>query len=181
MIKGKNITLRLFREEDLEEFVALYNQYSQRGEHYPISLRSLAEHRSDFKDKGWWEDHRGHMLICDEQGQMVGTIFFFKGAPYQEGYEVGYTLFRREDRGRGIMSEALPIFSAYLFEAKPIRRLCLITDRDNVASQRVAEKCGYRHEGTLRQSFFLRGEYRDCELYSLLRDECPPLIELLQA
>ena len=94
---------------------------------------------------------------------------------------MGYALFRRENCGRRIMSKSLLLFSAYLFEVEAIRRLCLITDRNNFASQRVAEKCGYRHEGTLRQSLFLRGDYRDCKLYSLLRDECPPLTELLQA
>jgi RimJ/RimL family protein N-acetyltransferase len=78
------------------------------------------------------------------------------------------------------MSDALPIFSAYLFELKPIQRLCLLTAQGNTASQRVAEKSGYRHEGTLRKAFFLRGAHRDCELYSLLREECPSLASLLQ-
>jgi len=173
MLEGKNVSLRLFREEDLDEFIALHNRYSQRGEHYPVSFRSTAESRKDFLEKGWWDEHQGRMLIIDREGRMLGTIFFFKGAQYQEGYEVGYTLLKREDRGQGVMSEALPLFSAYLFEAKPVRRLCLLTDRDNVASQRVAEKSGYQHEGVLRQAFFLRGEYRDCDVYSLLRHECP--------
>jgi RimJ/RimL family protein N-acetyltransferase len=79
------------------------------------------------------------------------------------------------------VSEALPIFSAYLFALKPIPRLYLHTAPGNTASQRVAQKAGYRHEGTLRQSFFLRGNVVDCELYSLLRDECPLLEGALRA
>jgi RimJ/RimL family protein N-acetyltransferase len=89
-------------------------------------------------------------------------------------------IFRREDRGRGILSEALPLFSAYLFEAKPIQRLYLHAVTENAASRRVAEKAGYKQDGTLRQSFFLRGKLRDCAVYSLVRSECGPLNDCLQ-
>lgn len=178
MLEGRQVILKLFREEDLDEFLNLHNRCSQRGEFYPVSIRSLSASLKDFQENGWWDEDQGRMLITDRQGRMLGTIFFFKGAPYQEGYEVGYTLFKREDRGQGITSETLPLFSAYLFEAKPIHRLCLLTAPGNVASRRVAEKSGYRHEGTLRQAFFLRGKHHDCEVYSLLRNECPPVVEL---
>jgi len=181
MLEGENINLRLFQEEDLEEFLTLYNRYTERGEFYPISFTSLAQCRNDFREKGWWDQDQGRMLIMDKKGRMLGTIFFFKGATYQQGYEVGYTLFSREDRGKGIVSEALPIFSAYLFALKPIPRLCLHTAPGNAASQRVAEKAGYCHEGTLRKAFFLRGVTQNIELYSLLREECPSLTEILQS
>jgi len=180
MLEGRQVILRLFREEDLDEFLNLHNRCSQRGEFYPISIRPLSANRKDLQENGWWGEDQGRMLITDRQGRMLGMIFFFKGAPYQEGYEVGYTLFKREDRGRGTISEALPLFSAYLFEAKPIHRLYLLTASGNIASRRVAEKSGYRHEGTLRQAFFLRGKHVDCEMYSLLRNECPPAAEFAQ-
>ncbi len=180
MIEGQDIILRLFREEDLEEFVTLHNRYAERGEFFPVSLRSMTSFRKDFQETGWWGDDQGRMLITDRQGRTLGMIFYFKGAPFQEGYEVGYTLFSSEDRGKGILSEALPLFSAYLFESKPIHRLYLHTAPGNAASRRVAEKSGYRHEGTLREAFFLRGKYVDNEVYSMLRGECPTVAELLQ-
>ena len=179
MLEGNNVVLRLFKEEDLEEFLTLHNNASERGEFYPISLRSPTECRKEFQEKGWWDEHRGSMLITDKQGRALGTIFFFKGAQYQEGYEIGYTVLRREDRGKGIMSEALPLFSAYLFELKPIERLYLLTARDNIPSQKVARKAGYQHEGTLRKAFFMRGKHHDCEVFSLLREECPSLKEVV--
>ena len=179
MLEGRQFNLRLFREDDLDEFLKLQNQYAERGEFYPVTVQSLPTCRKDFQEAGWWEEHKGGMLITDKQQQILGSIFFFRGAPYQEGYEVGYNVFKREDRGRGIMSEALPLFSAYLFEAKPIRRLCLFILAENVASRKVAEKSGYHYEGTLRQAFFLRGKHHDCAVYSLLREECRPVAELL--
>ena len=174
MLEGENIIVRLFEEGDLEQFTRLYNNYSERGEYYPIAFRSLVHCRKRFSENGFWADDEGSMLITDKQGGMLGMIFFFKAAPYHEGYEVGYTLFRQQDRGQGVLSEALPLFCAYLFEWKKTPRLQLLIHKDNAPSRRVAEKCGFKHEGTLRQSFFMRGKYHDCDLFSLLRGESSP-------
>jgi RimJ/RimL family protein N-acetyltransferase len=59
--------------------------------------------------------------------------------------------------------------------------LQLTTADGNVAARRVAEKCGYQYEGTLRKIGFLHGQYVDAVRYSLLREECPPLAEALQS
>jgi ribosomal-protein-alanine N-acetyltransferase len=104
---------------------------------------------------------------------------FFRPSPMLAGFEVGYAIFRPEDRSEGHMTEVLRIFSAYLFELKPIPRLQLGMFKGNAASRRVAEKCGYRYEGTQRRGNFRRGEYRDRETFSLLRGECPALSEAL--
>jgi RimJ/RimL family protein N-acetyltransferase len=51
---------------------------------------------------------------------------------------------------------------------------------DNVGSRRVLEKCGFTLEGTLRKALFHHGRYQDLSLYSVLRNECPPLHMQLQ-
>jgi RimJ/RimL family protein N-acetyltransferase len=181
MLEGRNVILRLLAEADLDEFIALDAKIAERGEFYPISLRSPVENRKRFGETGWWEEDEGRMLVTSKDGRMLGGIGFFPAAKYEAGYELGYGVFRLEDRGKGVMSEALRIFSAYLFEIKPVQRLQVVTATGNVASRRIAEKCGYRHEGTLRQYYYVRGKHHDCDLLSLLRDECPSLTEALQA
>jgi RimJ/RimL family protein N-acetyltransferase len=59
----------------------------------------------------------------------------------------------------------------YLFLSKDAMRIQVQTDLRNVASQKVIEKVGFKKEGTLRKNFFMRGELRDCYLYSILREE----------
>jgi ribosomal-protein-alanine N-acetyltransferase len=181
MLEGRKITLRLFAEADLDEFLTLYGKLIERGEFFPISLKSAAETRKEFGEHGWWEEHTGRMLITTKDGRMLGGIGFYQPSPYQSGYELGYGIFRPEDRGKGIMTAALRIFSAYLFELKPTPRLQVTTAVGNRASRRIAEKCGYQFEGTLRQFFYMRGKYHDCDLLSLLRGECPSLSEALQS
>ena len=181
MLEGPNVILRLFTDDDLDEFLKLDNTCAEMGEFAPVDLRSPAAFRKQFSETGGWDDQLGRMLITDKSGRILGQIMFIKEPSYQSGYEVGFVVFRREDRGKGYTTEALRIFSAYLFELKPIPRLQLGTHAGNIAARRVAEKCGYKFEGTLRQFFFTRGECVDYVQYSLLRDECPSLAEALRA
>jgi len=59
----------------------------------------------------------------------------------------------------------------YLFLSKDIVRIQAHTDLRNVASQKVLEKVGFRKEGIIRRSIFIRGEWRDACLYSILIEE----------
>jgi ribosomal-protein-alanine N-acetyltransferase len=181
MLEGREINLRLFREEDLEEFTKLGNVYAERGDVPLARFFPLSKSKKEFAEDGWWSDERGHMLITDKQDRMLGSIGFFKTAKYRSGYEVGYGILRGADRNKGYMTAALRIFCAYLFEAKPIPRLELHADVANLASQRVAEKCGFKLEGTLRRVTFLRGVPSDARAYSLLREECCSLDEALRS
>jgi ribosomal-protein-alanine N-acetyltransferase len=179
VLEGRNIILRLFREDDLDEFLQLENTYAEMGDFAPVRFRSPPQFRKNFSETGAWEEDLGRMMVTDKKGKRLGQVMFFKEAPYQSGYEVGYGIYRREDRGKGYMTEALRIFSAYLFELKSIPRLQITTAEGNIAARRIAEKCGYRHEGTMRRYGFIRGEYVDAVQYALLREECPSLAEAL--
>jgi len=59
----------------------------------------------------------------------------------------------------------------YLFLSKDIVRVQAHADVRNVASQKVLEKAGFRREGIIRKFKFIRGEWRDAYLYSILREE----------
>jgi RimJ/RimL family protein N-acetyltransferase len=179
VLKGKKVSLRLFTEDDLEKLFALDADVGARGEFFPIALHPLADMRRQFRETGWWQEHEGRMAITNADGTLLGAIMFFRASPLLAGYEVGYVVFRPEDRNQGYMSEALRLFSAYLFELKPIPRLQLGMFKGNAASRRVAERCGYQYEGTQRKGGFLRGEHSDRETFSLLKEECPSLAEAL--
>jgi len=40
-----------------------------------------------------------------------------------------------------------------------------------VASQKILKKAGFKKEGTIRKNDFIRGEWRDRYLFSILREE----------
>lgn len=75
------------------------------------------------------------------------------------------------ERGKGYCSEAVKIMVDYLFLSKDIVRIQALTDVRNSASQKVLEKAGFMKEGVVRKEYFARGEWRDCCLYSILRED----------
>jgi RimJ/RimL family protein N-acetyltransferase len=58
-----------------------------------------------------------------------------------------------------------------VFLKKGDRSIQAETHPQNIASQRVLEKAGFKREGIIRQSFFSRGVWRDTAMFSILREE----------
>lgn len=74
-------------------------------------------------------------------------------------------------RGRGLGTSALHLVSGWAF-GLGLRRLSLNVEVDNLASQRLAERCGFRREGRLRSHQKLRdGTRADVFVYGLLAGE----------
>ena len=66
--------------------------------------------------------------------------------------ELGYRVAPAE-RGRGVATAALSAAATHLFDEAGLRRLELFHAVENLASCIVAERAGFRLEGTLRQSY----------------------------
>jgi RimJ/RimL family protein N-acetyltransferase len=105
-----------------------------------------------------------------EDGRLVGSIGMRVNEVNRVGH-IGYWC-AREARGRGLVTRALRLLSRYGFDELGLGRLELITDPDNVASQRLAEKVGFRREGVLRSHLLHPdGRRRDSVMFSLLPGE----------
>jgi RimJ/RimL family protein N-acetyltransferase len=84
---------------------------------------------------------------------------------------IGYWM-TAEARGRGLTTAALRALSRWGIEDLGLGRVELVTDPENIASQRVAEKAGFQREGILRSMLLSRdGSRRDGVMFSLLPDE----------
>ena len=175
MIRGDKIKLRMYRDErEFRECLELYNDVAARAVHDHSEIFSLNSRLGSFQQNGAWSSERGTLLIITDDEQKVGDISFHRSTELE--LQIGYRIWRLDDRGKGYMSAALPLFSAYLFATIPqITRLSLLTAIDNAASCRLAEKSGYQREGVLRQAYFYRGRIVDWVVYGLLRAEAPDL------
>jgi RimJ/RimL family protein N-acetyltransferase len=58
--------------------------------------------------------------------------------------------------------------TAWAFDELGALRIQLIIDAQNEPSRRIAARCGYVHEGTLRSSHLKQGIRIDAELWSRL-------------
>lgn len=60
-----------------------------------------------------------------------------------------YLLFEPGHRGRGIGTKALGLLKRFVVERMRLTRLVAATSSDNIASQRVLQKCGFIQVGAL--------------------------------
>lgn len=134
-----------YGEEDAVSFIGQAHESWKRGEGYNFAILDAAD------------------------GQLAGSIGV-RVLPFSTGH-FGYWV-TREARGRGVATEALKALCRWAVDTLDFKRLELLTDPDNVASQRVAEKAGFQREGLLRSSLEYRdGRRRDSIMFSALPEE----------
>ena len=82
--------------------------------------------------------------------------------------EIGY--FVDEDYwGRGIAAKAVRKLEKFAFKELDLKRIEILTDLDNIASQRVAIKCGYQKEGLMQKAVETNGKLADVYLYAKVK------------
>jgi RimJ/RimL family protein N-acetyltransferase len=174
MLKGRSIVLRPVRQDDLDALWEAFADISTRGAYFPLGVRSESTFKRDFAESGFWQREEGLLLIVTREGEMAGHIEFFKPVAYWDAFELSYQLYGDRFAGHGYATEAVQLLVDYLFGSKKQHRIHLVIHPDNAASCRIAEKCGFVREGTVRGAFFNGGRNHDVLLYSLLRDDPRP-------
>jgi RimJ/RimL family protein N-acetyltransferase len=86
---------------------------------------------------------------------------------------MGYWM-RTEDAGKGFMTEAGVALLDFGFGELRLHRVELEAGVDNIGSQRVAEKLGFRREGRAREAGWAGVGYYDTIRYGLLRTDSRP-------
>ena len=171
MLNNENIRIRHVEQRDLDDLTRISNDLDIRGEYLPCGLTSPQKTRLQFKENGLSTENRETLLVVDKDDKMLGKIWHFKSVPYFNAREIGYTLFDVEQRGKGIMSQAVELLTNYLFSSQQINRIEIRMDTNNLASEKVAIKCGFTKEGTSRGANYVRGRHVDMHIYAKLREE----------
>jgi [ribosomal protein S5]-alanine N-acetyltransferase len=174
MLNGEHVVLRPVRERDLAAFINAHTEIANRGEFFPLGIQSESVLRRNYAETGFWERDEGTLLIWNRDDVMVGHIEFFRPVNYWDAYELSYQLYGTEHASQGYTTEAVRLLIDYLFGAKKVNRISLVIVPENAPSRRIAEKCGFQHEGTARGALFKGGHNVDVLIYSLLRDDPRP-------
>ena len=101
-----------------------------------------------------------------EDGEFVGLALAPSVDLETREAELGYVV-APAARGRGVAGEALRLLTEWAF-GNGLERLELRISVDNPASRKVAMRCGYAFEGTLRAAYFKQGRREDTEIWSRL-------------
>jgi RimJ/RimL family protein N-acetyltransferase len=84
--------------------------------------------------------------------------------------EIGYMLVEAA-RGRGAATRAVRLLTEWGFSGLGLERLELRIDVANTASERVAERAGYRRDGVLRNLHVKEGVRADTAVWSRVRHD----------
>jgi RimJ/RimL family protein N-acetyltransferase len=119
-------------------------------------------------EEGWGDGSRAGFSIRDaETGAFLGFAAIVRLDLAQQQGEIGYVV-SRHARGRGVAVAAVDLLTRWAFDTLGLQRLELRIDTANPASERVAERAGYRRDGVLRSLAFKDGRRTDTGVWSRL-------------
>lgn len=109
-------------------------------------------------------------IVLKENNKMIGTCDFFKGYG-SDTYEMGYILNKKYWR-QGYMFEAAQAVLKFAFESFGVRRMMIRHLSENVKSEGLIKKLGFKFEGELRKLLLNKnGTYSDVKMYSMLKED----------
>lgn len=118
--------------------------------------------------RGWIVDGNERFAILD--GDELAGMASLTGVVHGGLQSAMVSYFVDEGHaGRGLASAAVRDLVVYAFEELGLHRVEAGTAVDNVASQRVLEKNGFRNVGVLERHLMLNGEWVDHYLFELVR------------
>ncbi|MBR5937972.1 MAG: GNAT family N-acetyltransferase [Clostridiales bacterium] len=168
------LLLRSFRKEDaasmFRNFLSDEQVQSMYGEPTYTSIPQVEE----LIDKYIGQTEAGSAfrweVIEKSSGECIGQASYFLVDKNNHFGEIEYCI-GRAFQGKGYATEATRAVIAYGFEKIGFHKVQICCRPSNVSSKRVIDKCGFTHEGTLRDYFFRNGGYEDRMFFSILKSE----------
>jgi RimJ/RimL family protein N-acetyltransferase len=170
ILPGERCELRRWRASDAASLVRNANNVN------------VAKHLRDrFPHPYTWQDAQAFLAAaCGEEpqtnfaidvaGEAVGGLGYVPGSDVERySAEVGYWL-GESYWGRGVVTEALALFTRHAFAELGLLRLFALPLADNAASIRVLQKVGFSEEGILRSSCVKFGHPRNQVIYALVNE-----------
>lgn len=153
------INLRHFKDSDTDLLISYLNnnevtQYITSAIAKPYTL----------VDALWWINEGSktqYIKAIEHNGIFVGCISATVGNfEYNRSAELGYWI-GKEYWGQGIATNAVKMFSEFLFNETELVRLFVSVVKENKASIRVLEKNNFVYEGLLRNASYKNGQFFD--------------------
>ena len=162
-----NIELRYQRVSDAERFFEILNNPNfTYFKTCPPDIEAEKEFLKQNSNKRKNNIEYNYSIIFN--GKLVGGcgIKIRRFRPFIG--EMGY--FLDEDYwGKGIITKAVKILENIGFEKLGLMRIEILMDPRNIDSEKIAIKCGYNKEGTLKNSIKNGNEFSDAHIYAKVK------------
>jgi len=170
MIRGTKTRLRALEHDDLPHFVRWINDPEVRrfmAVRYPLSMA---------EEEKWWEGllERAHshiFAIETEDGAYIGNVGLHDVERENRRAGLGIIIGHKAYWGQGYGTDAIQTMLNWAFQYVNLNRVYLTVYAYNERALRCYQKCGFHHEGTMRQARYSGGEYHDELMMGILRSE----------
>ena len=171
-IKTRRLTLRTYQPQDS---LALFQAYHdpQTMQYMHVQPHEVPEETRRFFDAALALGADVWTILEAESRSVIGHVQFLGRTRVPA---MGYLL-NRKYWGQGIAVEALTALLTFAFNERKLDRIELWINEDNHASQRVAEKLGFRLKGRLHQRYDWEENHHIMLTYGLWADEWPETID----
>jgi ribosomal-protein-alanine N-acetyltransferase len=109
-------------------------------------------------------------IVTKGNNELIGTCGFTHWWKNEHRGEIGYDLNPAYWR-QGIMTEALHAILKYGFESMDLNKIQALIDSENVKSQKLVLRLGFKKQSVLPQNSIFEGQSRDEVCFSLMREE----------
>lgn len=109
-------------------------------------------------------------IIEKNSDECIGQIAYFLVDSKNNFAEIEYCI-GSDFQCKGYATEATKAVIQYVFDKINLHKVQICTKTINKPSKRVIEKCGFTYEGTLRDYFYMDGEYVGRLYFSMLKSE----------
>lgn len=173
-IETERLILRRFEYSDDESMLKYWVADEKIQSLYSEPVYSTKEEVKGLLDKyiGSYEkeDYYRWAVIDKENGECIGQVAYFLVDSKNHFAEIEYCI-GSQFQCRGYATEATKAVIDFGFDSMNLHKVQICTKTINAPSKRVIEKCGLTYEGTLRDYFFMDGQYVGRLYYSILREE----------
>lgn len=167
-----NVTFRQLQEHDVDCLLCWRN--NPEVNRYLTTLRRTREEIT-----AWYEkiSGDGNALLrgIDCDGVLVGYGVLDGGVDLVlRKCEVGVVIGEPQFWGLGLGKRVVQHLLQYGFEQLHLHRILAVIAQGNTRSERLFQRLGFIHEGTLRDATIIGGQFTDLLCYSMLEDEYRP-------
>jgi RimJ/RimL family protein N-acetyltransferase len=125
--------------------------------------------------RGEWPTPRRQLVIAAvDTDELLGTVSWYFEAEESDWRRMGIVLYDPGSWSGGLGTEALALWTDYLFAHTDLVRLDFATWSGNIGMCRIGQKLGFTEEARFRQARLVRGERYDSVVYGVLRSEWRP-------
>jgi RimJ/RimL family protein N-acetyltransferase len=161
------VALRAWRQDDIPAVVRIC-QDPEIARFTRVPSPYTEQDARDYLERHEEEELGFAIVDAEDADDVLGSIGLRDDG--ESRGELGY-LVAAHARGRGVASRAMRLLAEWALRDVGLARVQLYVRIDNVASQRAAEKAGFRSEGVLRSYMLLKGGRHDAVIYGLTPED----------